>query len=59
MYNLIYVFSVPQDLETASYNGPKKGAALFAELCPDKNSSILDCGAGSGLSGEGVRMKLK
>lgn len=43
-----------KDLETVSYNGPKKGAALFAELCPDKNSSILDCGAGSGLSGEGL-----
>lgn len=44
-----------QDVANASYNGASLSTAMLSELCPDKNISILDCGAGSGLVGEKLR----
>lgn len=43
-----------EDVLNVDYKGPQKGAALFAEVCPDRKISVLDCGAGSGLSGQGL-----
>ncbi|XP_071823768.1 methyltransferase-like protein 27 [Apostichopus japonicus] len=48
-----WVPSYDKDLiNNHKYIGPSKVSAVFADHCPIKDASILDCGAGTGLVGE-------